>query len=209
MFWKVFILHKLSLIPVLCLTLSETEPTLQGLLQSSSNESVLQVIKTNPPVGLVLLVRNELKVDVLQKTICYIISFSSIFGEGLHQAAFSCGHCLQIPCSWARTLSFVLTSSKPFLWQELVEEKQNEQECLIIITKKEWRCRWRDSKSLQNHYVIGTDITDAVYLVLGSKAIHHGTKVWGRSSCTAEGSRMLKVDTSSSKGRLRILNHPC
>lgn len=49
------------LIPVLCLTLSETEPTLQGLLQSSSNESVLQVIKTNPPVGLVLLCKEWTK----------------------------------------------------------------------------------------------------------------------------------------------------
>lgn len=97
--------------------LSETELTLQGLLQSSSNESMLQVMKTNPPVGLVLLVRNELKVDVLQKTICYIISFSSIFGEGegLHQAAFNYGDCLQIPRSWARILSFVLTNSKSFL----------------------------------------------------------------------------------------------
>lgn len=86
------------LIPVLCLTLSETEPTLQGLLQSSSNESVLQVIKTNPPVGLVLLVRNELKVDVLQKTICYIISFSSIFWRRITSG------CLQLWALFANTL---------------------------------------------------------------------------------------------------------
>lgn len=89
--------------------------------QSSSSESILQGTKTKPPVGLVFLVRDELEVVVLQKTICSIISFSSTFGEGKgwHQAAFRYGDCLQIPCSWARTLSFILRNSKSFLWQSL------------------------------------------------------------------------------------------
>lgn len=188
-----FILHTLSCCCPVPHLLSETEPTLQGLLKSSSTESILQVRETKPPVGLVFLVRNELEADVLQKTIFYIISFSSTFGEGegLHQAAFTDGDCLQIPCSWARTLSFILMNSKSFLWQELVEKKQNEQECLILaIKKKELGCRGRDSKSLQNHYVT---VTDAVYLVLGLKDIHRGTEMSGRGSCTAEGSRMLQV----------------
>lgn len=85
--------------------LSKTEPTLQRLLKSSS-ESILLVIKIKPLSGLVFLVRNELEVDVLQKTICYIISFSSTFGEGegLHQAAFKYRDCLQMWGLFANTL---------------------------------------------------------------------------------------------------------
>lgn len=79
------------------------------------------------------------------------------------------------------------------MWQ-LVEEKQDEQEYLILaIEKKELGCRWRASRSLQNHYVIATDFTGAVYLVLGWKDVHHGTEMCGKGSCTAEGSGMLKV----------------
>lgn len=40
--------------------LSKTES-----ISHSSIESILQVIKTKPPTGLVFLVRNELEVDVL------------------------------------------------------------------------------------------------------------------------------------------------
>lgn len=92
-----YVLHKLSVVTVQRLTVSETEGTVGELLKSSS-EYVLQMVQTAQS-GLEsgLSFKKQIKCGCAAKDNLIHVTFSNIFGEGegLHQAAFKYRNYLQ------------------------------------------------------------------------------------------------------------------
>lgn len=174
MFWRIFVYC--TVVCSYCSAphiLSDTEHTLDKLLRSSSNEYILQMLKTKPRVGLVFLLRNKLNVDVLQKTSWYTSALQTFLEKGKDyirlpsNTGIICKHNI---CSLARTLSLFSMNSTSFCDRGCGEERS-----ILTIKNKVLGCRWSDSIWLQNCYVIVTDDT----LCLTERMYNTGLKCEG------------------------------